>query len=207
MFNDIRVYLKNKKWRKLNKHNKTKMANVFDMSKVEVKNYSYGPLFVETFGLESEKLSIGNFCSIAYGVKFLLGGEHDYKKVSTYPFHVHVFHDGVDAISKGHIVIKDDVWIGYNSLILSGVEIGQGAVIAAGSVVTKDIPPYAIAAGVPARVIKYRFDKEIIAELLKIDYSKWNPAKLNKLKECLNTDITNENYKKLIGDILYGNNQ
>ncbi|NLK24601.1 MAG: CatB-related O-acetyltransferase [Clostridiales bacterium] len=80
--------------------------------------------------------------------------------------------NGIDAISKGDIIVRDDVWIGQRAIILSNVNIGQGAVIAAGSVVTKDVPPYAIVGGVPAKVIKYRFSPEMIKELLKIDYSK-----------------------------------
>lgn len=207
MLNSIRLYLKNKEWRKLNKHNKTKIANVFDLKKVNVKNFSYGPLYVETFGLEQEKLEIGNFCSIAYGVKFILGGEHDYKKISTYPFNALVYHEGIDAISKGKIIVKDDVWIGYNALILSGVEIGQGAIVAAGSVVTKNVPAYAIVAGVPARIIKYRFDEDIIHELLKIDFSKLNQKRIEKLKKTLNSSLSKENYKNMIGDIIDGINK
>ena len=69
-------------------------------------------------------------------------------------------------------MVEDEVWIGYGVTIMSGVKIGQGAIIAAGAVVTKDIPPYAIAGGVPAKVIKYRFSKDIVDELMKIDYSK-----------------------------------
>ena len=77
-----------------------------------------------------------------------------------------------EAISKGNIIVDDDVWIGYGVTIMSGIHIGQGAVIAAGAVVTRNVPPYAIVGGVPAKVIKYRFEPEIIEELLKIDYSK-----------------------------------
>ena len=76
-----------------------------------------------------------------------------------------------EAISKGDITI-DDVWIGFRATILSGVHIGQGAVVAAGAVVTKDVPPYAIIGGVPAKIIKYRFSPEVIEQLLKLDYSK-----------------------------------
>ena len=74
--------------------------------------------------------------------------------------------------AKGDIIVNDDVWIGDSALILSGVEIGQGAVIAAGAVVTEDVPPYAVVGGVPARVIKYRFTDDVIKELVKIDYAK-----------------------------------
>lgn len=77
--------------------------------------------------------------------------------------------------AKGNIIVNDDVWIGDSALILSGVEIGQGAVIAAGAVVTEDVPPYAVVGGVPAKVIKYRFRDDVIKELVKIDYAKSRP--------------------------------
>ena len=76
-----------------------------------------------------------------------------------------------EATSKGDIIVDDDVWIGQRALIMSGVHIGQGAIIASGAVVTKDVPPYAIVGGVPARIIRFRFSEKIIKELLKIDYS------------------------------------
>ena len=76
-----------------------------------------------------------------------------------------------EGISKGDIIIADDVWVGAGAIILSGVHIGQGAVVAAGAVITKDVPPYAIVGGVPAKVIKYRFSDDLIAELLKVDFS------------------------------------
>ena len=79
---------------------------------------------------------------------------------------------GYEGVSKGDIHLDDDVWIGYGATILSGVHIGQGAVIAAGAVVTRDVPPYAVAGGVPAKVIEYRFNEEIISFLLTLDYSK-----------------------------------
>ena len=94
------------------------------------------------------------------------------QNISTFPFKVSFSLEEYEATSKGNIVIDDDVWIGYGATILSGVHIGQGAVIAAGAVVTKDVPPYAIVGGVPAKVIKYRFPQEMIEALLKIDYSK-----------------------------------
>ena len=93
-----------------------------------------------------------------------------------------------EGTSKGNITVDDDVWIGFRSTILSGVHIGQGAVIAAGSVVTKDVPPYAIVGGVPAKVIKYRFPSNIINELLKIDYKKMTE---DMIKEHIN-ELYNE---------------
>lgn len=161
-----------KKWRKFNPNNDTFPVNIFDLEKVKVGNYTYGPINLENE--TDSQLKIGNFCSLATGVVFLLGLDHPTKNISTYPFKVKIAGKAVEeeAISKGDIVLEDDVWIGYRALIMSGVHIGQGAVVAAGAVVTRDVPPYAIVGGVPAKVIKYRFSQEIINDLLKVDYSK-----------------------------------
>lgn len=161
------------KWRKKNPHNSTTAASIFDINKVDVGIYTYGDIDVLDFDTPS-KLTIGNFCSIAPNVLFCLGADHRIDTISSFPYKVKVLGEEYEAISKGDIVVADDVWIGYGTKIMSGVYIGQGAVIAAGAVVTKDIPPYAIAGGVPAKVIKYRFSEEIIAELLKVDYSQLN---------------------------------
>ena len=134
---------------------------------MHIGNYSYGIINVSSD--TDNKLIIGNYCSIAENVKFLLGLDYPTNLVSTYPFKSY-FMNGIDAISKGDIIVNDDVWIGCGATILSGVHISQGAIIAVGAVVTKDIPPYAIVGGVPANILKYRFSKEIIQELLKINY-------------------------------------
>lgn len=139
---------------KKNKHNFTIVENCFNFSKVTVGKYTYGPIKALSFGNNNEKLVIGSFCSIAKEVTFLLGGAHNYQTLSTYPFPVKWFSE--DTPSKGPIIIDDDVWIGYKATILSGVHIGQGAVIAAGAVVTKDVPAYSIVGGVPAKVIKFK---------------------------------------------------
>lgn len=160
-----------KKWRKRNVHNYTGAVNCFDMEKVTVGKYTYGGIEVLDFGTNS-KLKIGNFCSIAPNVFFCLGADHNISTISSYPFKVKVLGEMNEAISKGNIEIEDDVWLGYGVKVMSGVKIGQGAVIAAGAVVTKNIPPYAIAGGVPAKVIKYRFKEEFVKKMLEIDYSK-----------------------------------
>ena len=166
-------------WRKKNKNNSTRYIQIYgDMNKVHVGNYTYGDIYVAAENKNYE-LYIGSFCSIAHGVKFLLGSDHAVTKVSTFPFK-YFFFSSSDAISKGDIVVEDDVWIGEDAMILSGVSIGQGAIIAAGAVVTKDVPPYAIVGGVPAKVIKYRFEPELIEELLKIDYSKLSKEDIEK---------------------------
>lgn len=146
--------------------------NIFDVDLFETGSYSYGELNIVTFN-KNAKLIIGSFVSIAQNVYFLLSTEHYLNHISTYPFKVKITKElECESFGKGDIVVKDDAWIGFGSLIMSGVTIGQGAVVAAGSVVTKDVPPYAIVGGVPAKVIKYRFDEKTIKELLKVDYSK-----------------------------------
>lgn len=143
-------------------------------------NGTYGGILVFN-DVPTCNLIIGNYCSIAANVVFLLGHDHRVDCLSTFPYKAEVLHEQKsEAISKGDIILDDDVWIGYGATIMSGVHIGQGAVIAAGAVVTKDVPPYAIVGGVPARVIKYRFEPEQIEELLKIDYSKLTKEEIEK---------------------------
>lgn len=186
----------NKKWRKINSNNYTFPANVFDTKNVHIGNYSYGIINVSSD--TDNKLIIGNYCSIAENVKFLLGLDHPTNLVSTYPFKSY-FMNGIDAISKGDIIVDDDVWIGYGATILSDVHIGQGAIIAAGAVVTKDVPPYAIVGGVPAKILKYRFSKEIIQELLKINYEHLNPQIILKNKKIMYQKIESvEQAKELV---------
>lgn len=175
-----------KEYRKNNKNNYTTIQNFCNIDNVHVGKNSYGNLNVLDFQHDDYNLYIGNYCSISNNVYFVLGGEHNYKNISTYPYKVKLLNEKSEDISKGDIIIKDDVWIGLNVTILSGVVIGQGAVIGAGSVITKDVPPYSIVAGNPAKVIKYRFNKSIINELLKIDYSKLIISKeiIKDLESC-----------------------
>lgn len=172
-----------KYWRVINQHNYTVLGSEpysknyekeIKSGIISVGNGTYGTINFSSFGNPAEKLIIGNYCSIGGEVLFLLGGDHNYKKLSTYPFSVKMGGERVEATTKGMIVVDDDVWIGQRSTILSGVHIGKGAVIGAGSVVTKDIEPYTIAAGNPAKMIKLRFPKTIIEKLMQIDYSKIN---------------------------------
>ena len=161
-----------KEWRNLNKHNDTMLINTRSASNIRVGNFTYGSVNSYNENLDYT-LKIGNFCSIAPEVVFLLAVDHNLDTISTFPFKVKCLQSiPKEAISKGDIVIDDDVWIGYGAMILSGVHIGQGAVIAAGAVVTKDVDPYTIVGGVPAKPIKKRFSEDLIAELLNVDYSK-----------------------------------
>jgi len=161
-----------KSWREKNSHNTVETCNSFDINLVDIGRYTYGKITVLAEG-DLAKLTIGSFCSLGTGTTFMLNAEHNMECISTFPFKVKVFGDRVvEAETKGNIVLKDDVWIGENAMIMSGVTISQGAVVGAESVVTKDVPPYAIVAGNPARVIRYRFSDDVIEKLLKIDYSK-----------------------------------
>lgn len=167
----FRLYLFRRAWRRKNSHNTTIAANTFDLDAVTVGKHSYGAIRVLNWG-KKERLSIGNFCSIAQNVMFILNADHYTDRISTFPFQVKMQLNGGDleGVSRGDITVDDDVWIGYSATILSGVHIGQGAVIAAGAVVTRDVPPYAIVGGVPAKVLKYRFDPDMCSELLQVDY-------------------------------------
>ena len=181
------------KWRVDNMHNYTRIGKCMTSKNVSVGNYTYGKINVQMFKGEKVTLKIGHFCSIANDVIFVLGGEHDYKYISTYPIRKYVLKEDVnESKAKGNIEVGSDVWIGRNSMILSGVHIGQGAVVAAGAVVTKDIPPYAIVGGVPARVIKYRFSEEIISELMKVNYDCLTKEILKEYKELFYTNIENK---------------
>jgi acetyltransferase-like isoleucine patch superfamily enzyme len=178
-----------RKWRKENSHNQTLPIAKFDTNLVSVGIGTYGELNVVSFSNDC-KLKLGNYISIAQEVTFLLNVEHYTNHISAYPFKVKTLHiQKAEAFSKGDIVVDDDVWIGYGATILSGVHIGQGAIVAAGAVVTKDVPPYAIVGGVPAKVIKYRFSEEIINELLKVDYSKLTEEQIKDHIDDLYTDL------------------
>ncbi|XZG71928.1 rhamnan synthesis F family protein [Chitinibacteraceae bacterium HSL-7] len=157
-------------------------------------------MHVLDFGHADEQLSIGHFVSIAEDVRFVLGGEHDYDVLSTFPFRAKYL--GIEeAKTKGPIIVEDDVWIGYGSTILSGVTIGQGAVVAAGSVVTKNVPPYSVVGGNPAKVIKYRFEPEVIAKLLKFDYSRLRNDRIPQLVGALCEKITPDNVDDILARI------
>ena len=169
MLGKLKFKLFQKKYRKLNSHNRTIIMNYCDLSKIVIGKKTYGEIHITDWSFLDTKLQIGSYCSIAPNVQFLLGGEHQINSISTYPFKVYEFGYAREAGSKGDIVVKDDVWIGTNAIICSGVTIGQGAIVAAGAVVTKDVEPYAIVGGNPAKVIKYRFDEKLRRKMCEID--------------------------------------
>lgn len=178
-----------RKWRKSNKNNYTIPQNIFPMECVTIGDFSYGDLNIITFS-NNTRLIIKNYVSIAANVNFLLDAGHYVNHVSTYPFRAKAICTKTsESFGKGDIIVDDDVWIGYGATIMSGVHIGQGAVVAAGAVVTKDVPPYAIVGGVPAKVIKYRFEPEMIEELLKVDYGKLTKEMVEEHIDDLYTEL------------------
>lgn len=197
-----------KYWRNANSHNFTTLGGKNYSAEYEkevvrgivtVGRYTYGEINFSSFGASEEKLEIGDFCSLGGEVLFILGGNHNYHYMSTYPFKVKIFNKKNESYSNGTIKVDNDVWIGQRSIIMSGIKISQGAIVAAGSVVTKDVPPYAIVGGVPAKLIKYRFSQDIITELLKIDYRKVDKNFIENNRELLYEELTEETAKKISG--------
>ncbi len=147
------------------------------------------------YPINRDKLKIGKFCSIACGTKFLFNSaNHTLDSLSTYPFPLFFEEWNLEKEkvteawdNRGDIVIGNDVWIGYEAVILSGVTIGDGAIIGTRAVVTKDVPPYTIVGGVPAKPIRKRFDEKVIKELLKIKWWDWTEEKITRNIENIKT--------------------
>ncbi len=206
MLDSLRHWIGNayrrKKWRLMNKHNFTTVGDDFSLDCLHVGKGTYGQIDLIN-DVADRCVSIGNYCSIAGEVLFLLGREHRLDTISTYPFKVKLLKsEKVESLSKGDIIVADDVWIGRRAMIMSGVHIGQGAVIAAGSIVTKDVPAYAIVGGNPARVIRYRFDEKLRDLLLDFDYGKIEGEDFGKIIELLYTDNLNEEIARKVLDAI-----
>lgn len=140
------------------------------------------------YPVNGDKLVIGRFCSVACGARFLFtSGNHSMRSLSNYTFPIFFDEWDLDAKNirdawdnKGDIVIGNDVWIGYEAVILSGVKISDGAVIGARAVVTKDIPPYTVVGGVPAKTIRKRFDDATVEKLLALRWWGWDKEKIKR---------------------------
>lgn len=150
------------------------------------------------YPVNGDKLKIGKFCSIACGAKFLFtSANHTMRSLSTYPFPIFFEEWELDAKNiceawdnKGDIVIGNDVWIGFEAVILSGVTIGDGAIIGTRAVVTKDVPPYTIVGGIPAKPIRKRFDDETIAQLEALNWWDWDEETIrNNISAIQSGDI------------------
>ncbi len=158
------------------------------LAKYEIGDWTYGRIKVLAWGHRTN-LQVGRFCSLGGGTTiFLDDGEHSPTAVSTYPLHLAL--PGVKSpasavAGKGGVVIGNDVWVGDEATILSGVRIGNGAVIGARSVVTKDVPAYAIAAGNPARIVRLRFSLDEIAALERIAWWHWPLERIHASAELL----------------------
>jgi virginiamycin A acetyltransferase len=183
------------------------LKNIITRKNIEVGDYTYyddadDPLAFENnvlyhFDMLGDKLIIGKFCAIASGVKFIMNGaNHQIEPISTFPFAIfengwEKINEGIDLTKKyphkGDIVIGNDVWLGFEALIMPGVKIGNGAVIASKSVVTKDVPDYAIVGGNPAKIIRKRFDDATIARLQNIAWWDWPADKITDNLKIINS--------------------
>lgn len=160
-------------------------------SQYDIGRFTYGDPLVLEWG-EGMNLKIGSFCSIAANVTILLGGNHRGDWITTFPFNI-IFEEFRDVeghpSSNGNVIIGNDVWIGLNVLILSGVTIGDGAIIGANSLVNKDVKPYSVVGGNPAKKIKSRFNEQTIEDLLRIEWWNWDLEKIkNNVPLMLSTD-------------------
>lgn len=150
------------------------------------------------FDFVGDKLIIGKFCAIARNVKFIMNGaNHSLNGFSTYPFYIfkngweHAIPDSINHPDIEDTIVGNDVWIGYKATIMPGVKIGHGSIIASKAVVTKDVSPYSIVGGNPAKVIRKRFDEETINNLVNIAWWDWPVEKITeKLPEIINNNLS-----------------
>lgn len=190
------------------------LKNVITESGIEIGDYTMYNDFVNDprdfeknnvlyrYPINGDKLKVGKFCSIACGAKFLFtSANHTMHSISTYPFPIFFEEWGLDVTNitsawdnKGDIVIGNDVWIGYEAIVLSGVTIGDGAIIGTRAVVTKDVPPYTIVGGIPAKLIRKRFSDEVISKLLELQWWNWPE---NRIKENIDVIIQSGRIKDL----------
>jgi acetyltransferase-like isoleucine patch superfamily enzyme len=166
--------------------------------------YSYGELSVLSFGGDGEHLEIGEFTSIGPDTLFILGGEHRTDRVSTFPYEIFALGEPYDPrtnLTKGPIIVGSDVWIGARCTILSGVKIGQGSVVGAGSVVSDDIKPYTIVGGNPAKLIRQRFDSATTAKLMELDYFKLTPEKMKSIRPWMTKPMTFQTACRIVREV------
>ena len=174
------------------------LKNVISNANISVGDYTmyndfvHDPVFFEKnnviyhYPVNHDKLVIGKFCSIACGARFIFNSaNHAMTSLSTYPFPLFFVDWGLERKNvtdswdnKGDIVIGNDVWIGYEAVIMAGVSVGDGAIIGTRALVTKDVPPYTIVGGVPAKAIRKRFSEETISSLLEIKWWNWSKERI-----------------------------
>ena len=178
------------------------IKNVITRPNIEVGDYTYyddinGPEHFQDhvthhYDFIGDKLIIGKFCAIGRGIEFIMNGaNHRMGSVTTYPFNImghgwEAFAPRLEELPlKGDTVVGNDVWIGQNVTVMPGIHIGDGAIIAANSVVTRDIPPYCVAGGNPCQVLRPRFDRELTEYLLELKWWDWPPEKIFRNLEAL----------------------
>lgn len=172
--NKFKNFIRNRLNNFLNPTEPIMMADNPRYRRYNIGKWTYGRPNVYDWGTPGESLTIGRYCSIAWHSNILLGGEHSTQMTSTYPFEAFYSWQGVAAGTNRGVRIGNDVWIGFGALVLAGVEIGDGAIIGANSVISKAVPPYAIMVGNPARIAKFRFDNLTIHRLLEIRWWDWS---------------------------------
>lgn len=189
----------NKIYPRLNDENTVYLKSVISNPNILVGEYTFYHDFINNpkdfeknnvfyqYPINNDKLIIGKYCSIACGAKFLFNSaNHSLSSLSTYPFPIFFDEWNVDGRNvtdawdnKGNIEIGNDVWIGYDAVILAGVKIGDGAIIGTRALVTKDVEPYSIVGGVPAKTIRKRFSDTVIEKLLEVKWWNWDDEKIN----------------------------
>jgi virginiamycin A acetyltransferase len=183
------------------------LKNIITHPNIEVGDYTYYDDVTDPYNFEKnvlyhfdfigDKLIIGKFCAIACGAKFIMnGGNHEVAPISTFPFGIfgngwQIVNEGVDLQQKypckGDTVVGNDVWIGHDATLMPGVKVGNGAIIASKSVVTRNVPDYAIVGGNPARLIRMRFNEQTIARLLRIAWWNWCAEKITEYMLLINS--------------------
>jgi len=183
------------------------LKNIITRPNIVVGSYTYYDDMKDAYNFEKnvlyhfefigDKLILGNFCAIASDVKFIMnGGNHELSPISTFPFGI--FGEGWEAVNegvnvsekypnKGDMIIGNDVWIGHNATLMPGIKVGNGVVIASESVVTKDVPDYAIVGGNPAQVIRMRYDDDTVRRLLDIAWWNWDADKITAHLKIINS--------------------
>ena len=158
---------------------------------MEVGRYSYGHPTILSFP-SGARVRIGSFCSIAENVFIVLGGEHAAGRATTYPLNALWEEDLLPhhESTRGDVEIGSDVWIGFGAIILSGSKIGHGAIVGAGAVVSGEVPPFAVVAGNPARVLRFRFEAPTIQALLELRWWEWPEAEIRERAAELMGDAT-----------------
>lgn len=162
---------------------------------VTVGRHAYG-YDADTFCvfMRNARIDVGAFCSIGPDVRILAGSEHITSRATTFPLNALLFDpaggNALDAIDRGTTTIGNDVWIGLGAIVLSGIIVGDGAVIGAGAVVSRSVPPYAVVAGNPARILRYRFDEETCRRLLRLQWWDWPDAEITELRAPFMADVS-----------------